>query len=150
MTQLFNCIHSITIEFSNGQFYAYSKSQLPPIFSWTGVGPLYIASKNNTDKLAEIIGTVQSNSKVREQIIPDEKGKEFSDEEAALLEKTTKLWTIDWEENGKAYLTIWEPFPKTETVQYMGKAWRPVKNSEIKFSPSDGFKDIANKLIELA
>lgn len=149
MSDLIKFPKRVSISYYKRRFYLLGELQLPPIYAWCEVQPIFDAPDNDREKLVQAMESARLVSKSKEQLSnTDLNPKQFSKEQEKILDHASKIWSIDWEENGEVNIVSWEPFPKSGTVTYKGKAWRPIKDSEVIFHSPVSNSDIAQWLIQ--
>ncbi|MFH0863806.1 MAG: hypothetical protein V1858_01805 [Candidatus Gottesmanbacteria bacterium] len=149
MKELKKSLKRIIVNYYQGQFYLLGEIQLPPIYAWCEVPPIFESPDNDREKLTQAMESARLVSKSKEQVNDtDLNPKQFSKEQEKILDHASKIWSICWEEDGEVSIVSWEQFPKSETVTYKGKAWRPIKDSEVVFHSPVSNSDLAQWLIQ--
>ncbi len=145
MTELRKTNHLVRIYYYKDNFYIVGAVEMPPIFVWREVNPVYKVERDK-EKLIEAIGTARSQSISRFHLGHDNPEiKPWNGEK--IWNSASKSWSIWWNEDGRVEISSDEPYDPQEPDLEKGKAWRRIKDGK-KLLPSPiSFQDIAKEIL---
>jgi len=148
MTNLNKAYHLVTIYLLEKTFYIVGSVEMPPIFVWRQVNPVYKVEMNNKEKLAQMIemARLQSISRFNSGH-DDHKILPWDGEKNKVWNHAQKSWSILWYEDGSVKVSRYEPYDPNEPDLGEGKAWRPIKNAKKILPPSVSPQDIAQEIL---
>lgn len=137
--------HLVLIYYYKGNFFVMGAVEMPPIFVWREVNPVYKVERNK-EKLIEAIDSARLQSISRFHSGHDNPEiKPWNGEK--IWNSASRSWSIWWNEDGSVEISTDEPYNPNEPDLGEGKAWRAIKDLRKILPPPITFEDIAQEIL---
>lgn len=147
MTELKKTNHLVLIYYYKDNFFIAGAVEMPPIFVWREVNPVYKVERNK-EKLIEAINAARSQSISRFHPGHDNPEiKPWNGEKEKVWNKASKSWSIWWNSDESVEISLDEPYDPNEPDLEEGKAWMDVKGARKLLSSPVSALDIAKEIL---